>query len=109
MQIYDTQRVLERESRLLKQELAAFTAQTGIWAGQASALCEALKHVGHFENYTAVLSTEAAALAHVLGAGSSGTASAAAAPPGAEEEQEQASSAAALQPALLPVSSRAAE
>ena len=45
-QIYETQLVLERESRLLKAELAAFTHQAAIWAANAKQLQAALKQVG---------------------------------------------------------------
>uniref|UniRef100_A0A383WD39 Biogenesis of lysosome-related organelles complex 1 subunit 1 n=1 Tax=Tetradesmus obliquus TaxID=3088 RepID=A0A383WD39_TETOB len=65
-QIYDTQRQLERESQLLKAELAALKQQLGSWSNTTQQLVEGLKHAGDLEHYVAVLSREAAALAKVL-------------------------------------------
>lgn len=67
-QVYETQQLLERESRLLKGELAAFTQQLTTWSATTQQLLVALKHVGDLEHYVAVLSREAAALAKVLAA-----------------------------------------
>lgn len=66
VQIYDTQRQLERESQLLKAELAALKQQLGSWSNTTQQLVEGLKHAGDLEHYVAVLSREAAALAKVL-------------------------------------------
>eukprot|EP00882_Tetradesmus_deserticola_P008808 GHRQ01009292.1.p1 GENE.GHRQ01009292.1~~GHRQ01009292.1.p1 ORF type:complete len:202 (+),score=74.16 GHRQ01009292.1:598-1203(+) len=65
-QVYDTQRQLERESQLLRAELAAFKHQLSGWSSTTQQLLEGLKHAGDLEHYVAVLSREAAALANVL-------------------------------------------
>jgi uncharacterized protein (DUF885 family) len=64
--VYDTQRQLERESQLLKAELAALKQQLRSWSNTTQQLLEGLKHAGDLEHYVAVLSREAAALAKVL-------------------------------------------
>lgn len=65
-QVYDTQRQLERESQLLRAELAAFKQQLRGWSTSTQQLLEGLKHTGDLEHYVAVLSREAAALAKVM-------------------------------------------
>jgi uncharacterized membrane-anchored protein YhcB (DUF1043 family) len=88
-QVYDTQRQLERESQLLKAELAAFKQQLSSWSSTTQQLLEGLKHAGDLEHYVAVLSREAAAVAKVL------TAAAAA----ESQAEATAAAAAAVQPA----------
>jgi hypothetical protein len=66
VQVYDTQRQLERESQLLKAELAALQQQLSSWSNTTQQLLEGLKHAGDLEHYVAVLSREAAAVAKVL-------------------------------------------
>lgn len=66
VQVYETQKVIEHESQLLRKELADFQSQLKTWTSKVTQLQATLKHVGDIEHYVCVLSRQAQALAVVL-------------------------------------------
>eukprot|EP00877_Chromochloris_zofingiensis_P003327 jgi/Chrzof1/12996/Cz07g15210.t1 len=65
-EVYETQKVIEHESQLLRKELADFQSQLKTWTSKVTQLQATLKHVGDIEHYVCVLSRQAQALAVVL-------------------------------------------
>ena len=116
--IYETQKLLEAESQLLRAELRAARGALGAWAGRLAPLQRALKEAGDLEHYSERLAGDAARAARALGLRDSAAAAAqtalAAAPDaaaGAEgdarQQQHEEPAAAAAAAAALPVSTGA--
>ncbi|GBF92157.1 hypothetical protein Rsub_04504 [Raphidocelis subcapitata] len=67
-EIYETQKLLETESQLLRRELAESRAALSGWAAKLQRLQGAVKEAGDLEHYSEYLAREAAALARAAGA-----------------------------------------
>lgn len=64
-EIYETQKILEAESQLLRRELAEARATISAWREKLTVLQDALKQAGDLEHYVEHLGREAALIARV--------------------------------------------
>ena len=63
MQVHDTQRAIEQQSRLVKDELARFQTHSRQLAALIRQVNSMLREVGDFENYVAVVEVQTQRLA----------------------------------------------
>jgi hypothetical protein len=59
LQVYDTQKQIEHETQLLRQEINDFNTHVATWSSRAQRLSESLKSIGDIEQYAAVIAQRA--------------------------------------------------